>query len=241
MNLEKQLGRLLFRALLSHTEGRAFVLSLMVAAEEGDEAGVFDEMARRAEDAELEKLIRRHQEDERRHAALYRSCLARNGLAMQPIPDDLLIIRQVANDAGFVFADDSADASARRKDVMETYALLLAIERRGVERFPLIGAEFRRAGDHETADIFDRVTEDERRHTKYCEAIGRRYATDEAEWARAVARYRDVERRAFHRTGNATLAYVLRTGLVWPGRVGRFIVQRCIPGTPGTSSSVSTS
>jgi hypothetical protein len=220
MNLEMELGRRLFRTLISHDEGRAFVLSLMVAAEEGDEAGVFDEMARRAGDAELEKLIRRHQDDERRHAALYRSCLARNGLAMQPIPDDLLVIRQVAREANIVLAGDSADEEARRRDVMETYALLLAIERRGVERFPVIGAEFRRTGDHETADTFDRVTEDERRHTKYCEAIGRRFARDEGEWARAVARYRAVERRAFRRTGRATFTHTWRTGLSWPGPLG---------------------
>jgi rubrerythrin len=241
MDLEMQLGRLMFRALVSHAEGRAFVLSLMVAAEEGDEAGVFDEMARRAGDPELERLIRRHQDDERRHAALYRACLSRNGLEMLPIPDDLLIIRQVTREAGHVFASDGAPESARRRDVMETYALLLAIERRGVERFPVIGAEFRRLGDHETADTFDQVTEDERRHTKYCEAIGRRFSADEGEWGRAVARYRDVERRAFRRTGAATFAYIVRGGLFWPGRLGRFIVQRCIPRTPGTSSSVSTS
>ena len=39
-------------------------------------------------------------------------------------------------------------------------ALLLAIEERGVSQFPVIGSEFRRIGDHETADTFDRVAKD---------------------------------------------------------------------------------
>jgi hypothetical protein len=221
MDVERAMGRSLFRGLVSHAAGRAFVLSLMVAAEEGDESGVFDQLARRADDPELEKLIRRHQDDERRHAAMYRSCLTRNGLDVQSVPDELLIIRAVACEAGVTVAAGSADAIALRRDVMNTYALLLAIEKRGVQRFPLIGAEFRRIGDHETADTFDRVTEDERRHTKYCEAIGRRYAADEQEWQGAVAMHRGIEGRAFRRVGRATVVHALRQGLVWRGPAGR--------------------
>ncbi len=215
MNLEVALGRSLFRGMIAHADGRAFVLSLMVAAEEGDEAGVFDEMARRADDPELARLIRHHQDDERRHAAMYRACLARNRLSLVPVPDELLIIRSVAREAGATVSIGPLDPARRRREVMETYALLLAIEKRGVERFPVIGAEFRRIGDAETADTFERVTEDERRHTKYCEAIGRRYAAGDGEWADAVARFRRIERRAFRKVGRATLVHAVRSGLVW--------------------------
>jgi rubrerythrin len=222
MSLEATLARSFLRSLVSHPAGRAHVLSLMVAAEEGDEAGVFDQLLRRADDAELAKLVRRHKEDEERHAAMYRECLARNGLEMQAVPDELLIIRQVAREAGGAFsaALDASKAVVAREDVMNTYALLLAIEERGVQRFPMIGQEFRRIGDHATADTFDRVTEDERRHTRYCAAIGRRHAPDEATWQRAVAKYREVEQRAFDRVGRATLAYAVESGLVWRGWVG---------------------
>jgi hypothetical protein len=225
MNLEMSIGRSFLRSLVSHPAGRAHVLSLMVAAEEGDEAGVFDQLARKADDPELEKLVKRHKEDEERHASLYRACLARNGFEPQAIPDALLIIRQVGREAGGAFAAGldmgSAHGIATREDVMNTYALLLAIEERGVQRFPLIGAEFRRIGDHETADTFERVTEDERRHTLYCKAIGRRYAPDDATWERAVAKYRAVEDRAFKRVGWATMAYAVKTGLAWPRTLGR--------------------
>jgi hypothetical protein len=229
MPLEATLARSFLRGLISHCEGRAHVLSLMVAAEEGDEAGVFDQLLRKADDPELAKLVRRHKEDEERHAAMYRECLARNGLEMQAIPDELLIIRQVAREAGGVFGAglDAEDALVTREDVMNTYALLLAIEERGVQRFPLIGREFRRIGDHATADTFDRVTADERRHTRYCAAIGRRYARGDAQWERAVVKYRAVEQRAFDRVGRATLVHAVENGLVWRGAVGR-VVRRSL-------------
>jgi rubrerythrin len=238
MNLEMSIGRSFFRSLVSHPAGRAHVLSLMVAAEEGDEAGVFDQLIRKADDPELEKLVRRHKEDEARHAGMYRECLARNGLEPQPVPDGLMIIRQVGREAGGAFAAGvdagSAHGIATREDVMNTYALLLAIEERGVQRFPQIGAEFRRIGDHETADTFDRVTEDERRHTMYCRAIGRRYAPDDATWERAVAKYRAVEERAFKRVGLSGMLYALKKGLAWPrtfGRVAR-LWSRTFPSAP---------
>jgi hypothetical protein len=125
-----------------------------------------------------------------------------------------------AKEAGGALALGSADAIVEGRDVMETYALLLAIERRGVDRFPDIEAEFRRIGDDATADV-DRVTEDERRHVKYCEAIGRRYAGDDAKWQATVAKYRDVEARAFRHVARATLAYGMHTGLAWPCMVGQ--------------------
>jgi hypothetical protein len=224
MNLEMSIGRSFLRSLVSHPAGRAHILSVMVAAEEGDEAGVFDQLILKADDPELEKLVRRHQEDERRHAAMYRACLSRSGLDLQPVPDELLIIRRVGREAGGIFAA-SVDASsspgiATREDVMNTYALLLAIEERGVQRFPLIGAEFRRIGDHETADTFDRVTADERRHTRYCRAIGRRYAADDTTWERAVGKYRRLEVRAFKRVGRATILHAVKHRLVARGALG---------------------
>jgi rubrerythrin len=226
MSLDRFLRRTFFRRLIATPEGRAHVLALMVAAEEGDEAGVFEQLKAHADDEALRRTVERHQSDEYEHAALYRACLARNGVTPEPIPNDLLIIRQIAREAGGAFARgldaNSAHGIASREDVMNTYALLLAIEERGVEQFPLIGAEFRRIGDHETADTFDRVAKDELRHTKYCRALGRRYAPDEATWQRAVEHFRAVESRAFHRVGLAGIAYTLREGLILGGVLGRF-------------------
>jgi hypothetical protein len=215
MSLDERIGRRYFRSLLARPEGRAHILSLLVISEEGDEGGVFDELARRADDEDLAKVVRRHKADEERHAGLFRECLARNGLALEELPDELLIVKQVAKDTG-------AKPIETRTDVMNTYALLLAIEKRGVERFPVIAAAFREAGDAATADVVDQVTADECRHVKYCAAIGRRYANDDAEWSRAVATYAAVEARAFNRVRVAGIAYTLKRGLVWQSLLGRF-------------------
>jgi rubrerythrin len=203
--------------MLATPEGRAHVLSLMVAAEEGDEAGVFDRLIDHVEDPKLRRVIGGHKADEERHAGLYRACLARNGLAMGDVPGELSIIREVAKVAGGVFAAGDASAIASDLDVMRTYALLLAIEARGVQQFPLIGAEFRRLGDTQTADVFDRVTKDEAAHVNICRTLGRKYAPDDATWEAAVAHYREVEQRAFEKVGIAGLRHALAERLVQRG------------------------
>lgn len=225
MNLEKIIRIQFFRRLVATPEGRAHVLSMMIAAEEGDEAGVFDQLLTKCDDPELAKLVARHQADEVRHAGMYRACLERNGLEESPVPDELMIIRQVGREAGGAFAagveTGSSEGIATDTDIMNTYALLLAIEERGVQQFPTIGAEFRRIGDHETADTFDKVTADEVWHTRYCQKIGRRFAADDATWERACAHYKEVEQRAFEKVGVAGVAYALKRGLVFRGFAGR--------------------
>ncbi len=211
------LRRTILGVLLATPEGRAHILSLMVAAEEGDEAGVFDRLIERMDDPKLRRVIGAHKADEERHAGLYRACLERNGLALDAVPDSLLIIREIARMAGGALGAGEANAIASDEDVMNTYALLLAIEERGVEQFPLIGAAFRRLGDHATADTFDQVTRDERGHTKICRTLGRRYAPDDATWERAATHYRRVEAEAFDRVGAAGLRYAWRQRLIQRG------------------------
>jgi hypothetical protein len=230
--LTELLRSTIVRSLLATDAGRAHVLSLMVAAEEGDEAGVFDRLLEHMDDPKLKRVIGAHKADEERHAGLYRACLARNGLSLGVIPDELLIIREVGRTAGGVFAETAATAIATDLDVMNTYALLLAIEERGVEQFPLLGAEFRRLGDAQTADTFDAVTRDELGHTKICRTLGRRYAPDDATWERAVAHYRGVEAKAFDRVGLAGLRYAWKRGLIQRGFVARLrrrVGARAIP------------
>jgi hypothetical protein len=55
MNLDTSIGRSFLRSLVSHPAGRAHILSLMVAAEEGDEVGVFEQLIRKVDDPELER------------------------------------------------------------------------------------------------------------------------------------------------------------------------------------------
>jgi rubrerythrin len=240
MHPEKLIRRAFLRRLIATARGRAHVLSLMVAAEEADEAGVFDQLMQKADDPELRRRIERHRDDELRHAALFRACIERNGVAPGPVPDNLMLIRHIARVAGKKFATGMAARSAAgiasREDVMNTYALLLAIEERGVQQFPLIGSEFSLVGDRETADTFAKVTEDERRHTKYCRAIGRRYAPDEATWQRAIAEHRAIEKQAFAEVSRQGLAYAIEKGFVWQGVFGQLVARGMRAARPHESS-----
>ena len=166
------------------------MLSLAVDAEEGDEIGIFGQLADVVDDPKLRRIVEAHRDDEVRHASLFRECLDRLGLEMQAVPDELRLIRRIADHAG------SAPGVRTTADVVATYAMLLAIEERGVEQFPIIADAFRSV-DPETADVYLRVARDERGHTRYCETIGRHYATDEHEWRTLVELTRGLEAQAF--------------------------------------------
>jgi rubrerythrin len=188
--------------------GREHMLSLAVEAEEGDEGGIFDQLAHRVDDAKLRRLVIRHRDDEVRHAQLYRDCLARLGYELQAIPDELKIIKQIASTTGGL-----EHGVRTTDDVVATYAMLLAIEERGVEQFPLIADAFR-AVDPETADVYLRVARDERGHVRYCETIGRHYAADESTWQLIVAHTRALEATAFASVVEADRRYCIERGWV---------------------------
>jgi len=189
------------RALIASTEGRRHMLSISVDAEEGDEGAVFEQLVSAVEDPKLRRIVERHRGDEERHARLFRGCLERLGLEKQPVPDEMRIIRQIANiTGGFDREVRTAD------DIVKTYAMLHAIEQRGVEQFPAIAEAFRPI-DPETADVYLRVARDERGHVRYCEQIGRYYAVDDAAWEAALTEARAIESAAFMRVGLANLEY----------------------------------
>jgi rubrerythrin len=195
--------------LLATPAGRRHMLSISVDAEEGDEGGIFDQLADTVDDPKLRRIVERHRDDEVRHARLFRGCLARLDFELQPLPDDLKVIRQIA-------ASTTRGTEHRvhtTDDVVATYAVLLAIEQRGVEQFPLIADAFR-PFDPDTADVYERVTRDERGHVRYCDTIGRHYAKDASTWDQVCAVARTVEERAFAAVGEANLSYCAERGWV---------------------------
>ena len=206
------IGETFLARLLSSPDGRRRMLSLSVDAEEGDESGVFDQLADAVDNPELRRVVLRHRDDEIRHAALFRGCLARLGTDKEEIPSEMRIIRELASEADPARRIESAD------DIVRSYATLLAIEERGVERFPKIAEAFR-PHDPETADVYLRVARDERGHVRYCNRIGRHYARDDEAWDQAVAAARTAEEAAFVRTGVAAIAGAARAGLVDMGDV----------------------
>lgn len=205
--MEQAVRTAMTRSLAASPAGRAHLLNFAVAAEEGDEAGIFEQLEGLVDGPRLARLVTRHREDEARHAQMFRDCLARLGLEEQPVPSELLIVRQVAGGQSF------AGIRLTRDDVVGTYALLLAIEERGVEQFPLIAEAFE-PYDPQTADTYRRVAADEARHVRYCTTIGRHYAADDTAWLQAVEGARAVESVAFRAVGEAELTYTLTHNLV---------------------------
>jgi rubrerythrin len=193
--------------LVATPEGRQHMLSVSVDAEEGDEGGVFDRLAEVVDDPKLRRIVLQHRDDEARHAQLFRDCLARTGLHHQAVPDELKIIRHIAGTVG-----PSRTGIEGPEDVVRTYAVLLAIEERGVEQFPLIADAFR-PHDPQTADVYRRVARDERGHVQYCRRIGRHYAPDDATWELTLAGARALEAHAFSEVARASLTYC--TGQGW--------------------------
>jgi hypothetical protein len=194
-------------ALVATPAGRQHLLSVAVDAEEGDETGIFDQLADAVDVPELAHIVRVHRDDEVRHAGLYRECLRRNGYSKQELPESLSVVAQVRGGA-------AGPVGVRTpEEIVMIYAVLLAIEERGVERFPLIADAFD-AHDPETAETYRRVTRDERGHVRYCQRIGRHYAGSDQAWDDAVAFGRQVEAEAFTRATTAGAAYCADRGWV---------------------------
>jgi rubrerythrin len=204
--------------LASTPAGRQHMLSLAVDAEEGDESGIFDQLADLVDDPKLRRIVERHRDDEVRHAGLFRGCLTRQGFEKQDLPERLRIIRRIAGSAGGGTGNDRSGVHSIA-DVVATYALLHAIELRGVEQFPIIAAAFR-PFDPETAEVYLQVARDERGHVRYCQTIGRHYATDDAEWESMLAFTNELEASAFAGVCVDDITYCAGKGLVDDERFG---------------------
>src|SRR5687768_15942794 len=82
----ERLSRRYLSRLLAHPKGRAHLLTSLADAEANGEGAVFDRLLSRVDDPQLQKMIRRHAQDEIRHAAMFRACAARAGAEPDPIP-----------------------------------------------------------------------------------------------------------------------------------------------------------
>ena len=206
--------RAAFLAQLATTSaGRQHMLSIAVDAEEGDEGGIFDQLADVVDDPKLRRIVERHRDDEVRHARLFRDCLDRLGLEKRAVPEELQIIRRIARGAGDAATTGPRGGVRTSADVVATYALLHAIELRGVEQFPVIAAAFRPI-DPETADVYLQVARDERGHVRYCETIGRHYATDDDEWQTLLELTRALESQAFDAVTTEDVVYCIDQGWI---------------------------
>jgi hypothetical protein len=145
MVLRKRIQTRFLEDLLATPRGRAHVLNTAGDAENADEAHIFELLLERVDDPELVQLIRRHQEDEVRHASMFFDCVRRQGVEPYPVPPEQQIITRLAELTGEIDVKD-------RLGVMRAYVLLQVIEERAVTQFALMEPVLRRF-DRESADV----------------------------------------------------------------------------------------
>jgi rubrerythrin len=192
------------RHLASTQAGRGFILSQVADAESSGESQVFEQALAKVDDPQLAGMIRKHQADEIRHAALFLACEARNGLPPRTVPAELKLIDRLDQRLGHPLSR-SIESS---EGVMRAYLLLQVLEERAISQFEQFIAAFREV-DPQTAAVFEEVRADEERHLKYCHAISRRYAPDETTRLSALARMRQAEAEAYRENQAANMQFTM--------------------------------
>ena len=215
MNLHHRMHHWFLHDLFSTAEGRAYVLSQAADAESAGEQKIFDVLLEHVDDPELARLVKRHRDDEVRHAVLYSECAARQSAKLPRIPDDLRVIDQVDAHIGRVrggvrfFDEEVHDA----RFVMEGYLFLQVLEERAVEQFPIL-ADALRKFDPKSASVIVEIEADERRHLRYCHAISKRYAPSTEDLDRTLASFRRAEAEAYQDHTRRSLEFLLGNGFV---------------------------
>ena len=208
MTLLERLNLRYMKKLFSSAEGRAHVLAQAADGESSGESAIFENALAQVDDPELQRVIGRHREDELRHERLFRERLAAQNAAYT-LQEELRLVPRVDREAGGVVDRPIRDA----RGVLEAYSFLQALEERAVFSFALFIRAFEEV-DPETARVVGEVLEDEKRHLKYCLAVGRKYARDEKERLDVLQRMRAAEARAFHSNQMANMEYTLAKGWI---------------------------
>ena len=210
LTVRATIGRLFLRTLLQTPEGRAHVLTQAAIAEGSDEGAIFEHLVKKVDDAELGKMVKKHAEDEERHAEMFYACADRQGVGRPHIPTHIQVLRIL--DKRIHLFDQQVETDA---DVMEAYLVLQVIEERAIEQFGMVEPVMRRF-DTQTADVFKSVAADEQRHLRYCRAIAKRYAPSDARREARLRELREEEAHAFRDHQRAGLSYMLGKGLLPP-------------------------
>jgi rubrerythrin len=207
MSFREQMTLSFARRLLATPEGRAHVLNQIADAESNGESQVFEHVLAHVDDPKLRKMIEKHQADEVRHEQMFRACLKKTGLDPGPVPSHLKLIDRLDRAVGGFFAQPITDG----RGVAEAYLMLQVIEERAVTQFKIFEQAFREI-DPEIADTFVAVARDEERHLKYCHAIAKRYAPDDATREATLARFRRLEAQAFADNSAANMQHTFERG-----------------------------
>jgi rubrerythrin len=215
MNLNHVMHQWFLHDLFSTARGRAYVLSQAAEAESGGEQKIFDVLLAHVDDPELSRMVRKHREDEVRHAQMYSACAERQNVTLPEIPSELRVIDAVDEHIGRVrggvrFFDEKVHDA---RYVMEGYLFLQVLEERAVQQFAVL-AEALRPFDAVSADVVVDIEADERRHLRYCYAISKRYAPNDLVLAATLAKFRRAEAEAYKEHTTKSLAFLLDQGFL---------------------------
>ncbi len=205
-SVEDRLDQAVRVAMFRQPAAKAFSLSAYADAEGTGEGAVFDRALARSVDPDVERLIRKHQEDERNHERWLIERREALGLPAQPIPSHLRTIEVLSAEAGNLLDLPMTED----RHIAAVYALLYVVEERALAEFASAERALRTAGDPETADLFARIATDEANHLRYCDAVGRRYAGPA--WNGSVDAMRAIEQRVYAQQQRAFTRYVVDSG-----------------------------
>jgi rubrerythrin len=205
-SVETAMQRFFLKNLLSTARGRAYALSQAAIAESTDEGAVFGRLAAKLDDPELQKMVRKHSDDETRHAALFFECADRQGVGRPHVPADTQVLERL--NARLPFYNRAIET---REDVMVAYLLLQVIEERAIEQFALI-EPLLRVHDPVSADVIAGIAKDEERHLRYCHAIVKRYAPSEEVRVAKLRELREAESLSYQEHQKHGLAHLLNNG-----------------------------
>jgi uncharacterized ferritin-like protein (DUF455 family) len=218
MTLQDTLLLRYFRHVVATPQGRAHVLNQVADAESNGESAVFENMLSLADDPVVAKVVKRHADDEVRHAGLFHDRVRATGIDPGPAPAHLRLIERVDQKLGGFLHKPVRE----RRDMMEAYLILQVIEERALTLFPVFVEGFRDV-DPETADVFVAVGKDEERHLKYCRAVARRYAPSPAIHAETLREFRRLEGECFVENGRANMDYNFEHGNTDLNAAGRLM------------------
>jgi rubrerythrin len=215
MNLHHVMHQWFLHDLFSTARGRAYVLSQAAEAESGGEQKIFDVLLEHVDDPELSRMVRKHREDEVRHAQMYSVCAERQNATLPRIPENLRVIDAVDEHIGRVrggvrFFDEKVHDA---RYVMEGYLFLQVLEERAVQQFTVL-ADAMRPYDAVSADVIVEIEADERRHLRYCYAISKRYAPSELVLRDTLTKFRRAEAEAYKEHTAKSLAFLLDHGFL---------------------------
>lgn len=203
------------RKLAQTPDGQRFIISQLVETEAmaNGEDNMFPRLLRYAREPRLQKLIRRHYDDEIRHEQLYRDVIGRIDSEVEA-PQRVMMMRILES----LSRPSTALPVNSDDDMLDGYLFIQVLEEHAAVDLPLVARVFDDV-DPVIAAVIREVAEDEMKHIRWCDPVLEAHARSTEELDRRRLRYRRLAEFAHHRHNLLGCDHAFRTGLVSGGRL----------------------